>query len=87
MVPKTILNSSWLALLLEVFFFNFLTILIISRLYCIDRFAYKIVRNRRETLAALRKEKAQNQKENEDEDDHSQTGFRDLLSLYIDKGK
>lgn len=50
------------------------------RLYCIDRFAYDLVRKRRDTISAATKEKKS--EENED----SQSGYRDLLSLYIEKG-
>lgn len=61
--------------------------MLIYRLYCIDQFAYKIVRNRRETLAALKAEKQKNgESESENENEDLNTGYRDLLSLYIDKG-
>jgi cytochrome P450 len=50
-----------------------------SRLSCIDRFAYDLIRKRRETIAAASKTVVAN-------DDESRSEYRDLLSLYIEKG-
>jgi hypothetical protein len=54
----------------------------VLRLFCIDRFAFDLVRKRRETLAATRKENDSSNEENEE----TKSGYRDLLSLYIEKG-
>ena len=70
------------------FFLILISILFLFRIFCIDRFAYDLVRKRRETIKALNKEKQmKNQEQNKDMDGEFHSGFRDLLSLYIGNGE
>jgi hypothetical protein len=56
----------------------------LDRLFWIDRFAYQIVRKRRDAIAEMKKERAT--KGLSSTEDEADSGFRDLLSLYINKG-
>jgi hypothetical protein len=58
--------------------------LTLDRLFWIDRFAYQIVKKRREDIAEIKKQK--DAKAISEVEDEADSGFRDLLSLYINKG-